>query len=146
MSKKLLIGALAGLAGGLAMKAVVKFADPASFGLSTETDARSAHELWRRMGWQSTTNREAARIGAGLHYAFAVASGAGYAAAIDRFPALRSGRGAAFGISLWLLGDELAVSLAGLEDPRSAPAYSHISALAAHMLYGMIVEAAIRIA
>lgn len=143
MKKQLLLGALAGALGGLAMKAVVRLLDPASFGLSEKTDAAAAHQVWRRLGWEPVGQCRAARLGAGMHYAFSVGAGALYAGVAGRIPLLRAGRGTAFGVGLWLIGDEIAVSAAGLEDPRNAPLASHMSALGAHLLYGLMVDAVI---
>src|SRR3954453_12080303 len=140
MKKRLLLGAFGGLLGGIAMKVVVSFVDPDSFGLSTATDAKTAHEISRRMNWEPFSDEQAAQIGGTLHYAFAVAAGALYAALLPNLPAFRVGRGAAFGAMLWLVGDEAAVSASGLEDPRQVPIFSHTSALAAHVLYGMLVD------
>jgi hypothetical protein len=44
---------------------------------------------------------------------------------------------------LWLIGDELAVTASRLESPGGAGAFSHLSALAAHLLYGFIVDACV---
>lgn len=141
MMKRLCIGALAGALGGLAMKVLVRFADPHSFGLSARTDANTAHQIWRRLRCQPLAQKRAEQIGAAMHYGFSVAAGAAYTGAAEKFPPLRFGRGAAFGTVLWLVGDELAVSVAGLEDPLRAPAFSHLSALGAHLIYGLIVDA-----
>lgn len=119
------------------MKAVVRFCDPNSFGLSSKTDANAA----RRVLGEAVDQKRAEQIGATIHYAFGIAVGAGYAALSDTYPALRAGRGGAFGVGLWLIGDELAVSAARLENPSAANALSHASALAAHLLYGFIVDA-----
>jgi Protein of unknown function (DUF1440) len=140
MKKNLFAGAMAGALGGLAMKAVVYFVDRDSFGLSTRTDARATHEVWRRLNRTPVSQKSAEQIGAAMHYGFAIAAGALYAAAATKFPSTRLGRGAAFGAALWLVGDELAVSASGLEHPFRIPIPSHLSALAAHILYGMIVD------
>ena len=140
MTTRLVFGALAGACGGLAMKAVVRFIDPNSFGLSAQTDARTTHEITRRMNWEPVSEKRAEQIGAALHYGFAVAAGVAYAGSAENFPVLRWGRGAAFGAALWLVGDELAVSISGLEDPFRTSLHSHCSALGAHILYGMIVD------
>ena len=140
MKKQLLAGALAGALGGLAMKAVVRCIDRNSFGLSRQTDARTTHEICRRMKWAAVSEKRAAQIGAAMHYGFAVLAGAVYAVAARKFPRVRLGRGAAFGAALWLIGDEVAVSVAGLEDPFRTPISSHCSALGAHILYGLIVD------
>lgn len=137
----MLRGALAGALGGLAMKAFVEFVDPGSFGLSARTDADSAHELWRRLGWPPLRDRQAKQIGATLHYAFSVLTGATYWAAVRKYPILQRGRGLLFGTALWLFGDEVAVSASGLADPRRTPLPSHLSALAAHLIYMAVVDA-----
>lgn len=144
MRNRLILGALGGALGGLAMKAVVRFVDPASFGLSAATDAKTAHEVWHRMGWPPITDKQAEGIGAAMHYAFGVGAGAVYAASEKRFPLLAAGGGTWFGALLWLVGDEVAVSAAGLEDPRRAPMFSHASALGAHILYGLAVSLVLR--
>jgi Protein of unknown function (DUF1440) len=140
MRNNLLAGAMAGALGGLAMKAVVYFVDRDSFGLSSRTDAAATYEVWRRLNRAPVSQKSAERIGAAMHYGFAIAAGALYAEAATRFPSTRLGRGTAFGTALWLIGDEVAVSALGLEHPFRTPISSHLSALAAHILYGMIVD------
>lgn len=141
MKKEVFVGAIAGAFGGLAMKAVVRLVDRNSFGLSARTDAKTTREIWRRMDWPPLSEERDEQLGAALHYGFAIAAGALYAAGAAKFPAMRTGRGAAFGAALWLVGDELAVSASGLEHPLRAPVFSHLSALAAHVLYGIVVDA-----
>src|SRR4051794_16543497 len=140
MKKRLLLGGFAGLVGGMAMKAVVCFIDRNSFGLSTATDAKTAREIARRMDCEPLSSKRAAQIGGALHYGFAAGAGSMYAAVLPKLPALRAGRGAAFGAVLWLVGDEAAVSVSGLEDPLRVPIFSHCSALAAHVLYGIVID------
>jgi uncharacterized membrane protein YagU involved in acid resistance len=140
MKARLVWGAIGGALGGLAMKAMVKLVDPRSFGLSSKTDAKTAHELWRRTGWRALSEEEAEYIGAAMHYGFAIGAGAAYSAAQGRFPLLRIGGGTAFGGFLWLFGDEVAVTLAGLENPRKTSLFSHVSAFGAHLVYGLVLE------
>lgn len=135
-NRRLVAGALGGALGGLAMKAVVRYFDPNAFGLSSQTDAKAARALFG----QDLEPRHAEQVGAAIHYVFGILTGVGYAAASERFPSLRTGRGTAFGGGLWLLGDELTVSATRLESPRAANARCHLSALAAHVVYGMIVD------
>jgi hypothetical protein len=53
--------------------------------------------------------------------------------------------GLAFGASLWLFGDELAVPLLGLSDKPSAyPPISHATSLAQHLGFGIATAAATR--
>lgn len=50
--------------------------------------------------------------------------------------------GALFGTGLWLLGDELAVPLLGLQDgPSAAPPSTHVNRLALHLAYGITTAA-----
>lgn len=50
--------------------------------------------------------------------------------------------GALFGTGLWLLGDELAVPLLGLQDgPGAAPPSTHVNRLALHLAYGITTAA-----
>lgn len=125
------------------MKAIVAFVDPGAFGLSAKTDVKAAHEIWRRMNFHPICDKDAARIGAGMHYAFAIAAGSMYPALSACQPWLRVGKGAMFGGLLWLLGDELAVATAGLEDPFRTRARSHLSALVAHVVYGVVVDTSV---
>jgi uncharacterized membrane protein YagU involved in acid resistance len=134
--RRLLVGALGGALGSIAMKAVVRFWDPNAFGLSSRTDGTAARALFG----QDLDQKRAEKIGAALHYGFGIATGAGYAAAAARHPVIRAGRGTAFGGGLWLVGDELAVSLGRLENASAAKASSHGSALAAHIVYGVTVD------
>ena len=140
MKKKLLFGLLGGALGGIAMKAVVAAVDRNAFGLSAATDAKAAREVCRRFGLRLRDQREAEMLGAAMHYSFAVFAGVAYAAGAESFPFLRAAKGAAFGTALWLIGDELAVSIAGLEQPLQVPLNSHLSALGAHVIFGMILE------
>src|SRR3954447_21366484 len=140
MKKRLFLGGFAGLVGGMAMKAVVRFIDPDSFGLSTATDVKTAQEIARRMACEPLSRKRAAQIGGALHYGFAIGGGSMYAALLPKIPALRAGQGAAFGAVLWLVGDEAAVSASRLEDPLQVPIFSHCSAFAAHVLYGMVID------
>lgn len=136
-NRQLLAGAVGGALGSVAMKAMVRVFEPDSFGLSSRTDAKAARAIFR----SELQEEHAAQIGAAIHYVFGIATGAAYANVAEKYPALRAGRGAAFGAGLWLLGDELAVTVTGLENPRAANARSHGSALAAHLLYGIILDA-----
>jgi uncharacterized membrane protein YagU involved in acid resistance len=119
------------------MKAVVRFFDPDSFGLSSKTDAKAARVVFgTHLG-----EKRAGQIGAAMHYAFAIAAAAAYAEVRERYPGVAAGNGAVFGAGLWLVGDELAVTAARLESASAANAFSHASALAAHIVYGLIVDA-----
>ncbi len=140
MNKKLLSGLLGGALGGIAMKMVVTTVDKRAFGLSAATDATAARDLCQRLRLPVPNQRTAELLGGSMHYGFAVGTGVLYATLAESFPSLRTAKGAGFGIALWLIGDELAVSLSGLEDPLRTPLKSHLSALGAHVIFGMILE------
>jgi hypothetical protein len=140
VKKAVVTGAIAGLCGGIGMKALVCLFDPDSFGLSARTDARFARAIWARIGCGELDEKSAERIGALVHYAFATATGVGYALTAARLPVIRAGRGTLFGAGLWFLGDECAISVSGLEEPGRARLRSHVSALAAHLIYGVVLH------
>ena len=71
--------------------------------------------------------------------------GAGTAAAYgvlaEVAPIVTAGDGLAFGTSVWLLADEVAVPAAGLsKSPRTIPLTTHIYALVSHLVYGWTTE------
>jgi len=134
--KRLLGGGLCGALGSLAMKGVLGWGGPNAFGLSSQTDAKAARALFG----EGLEQRRAEQIGSAMHYVFGIATGVGYALASQRLPAIRSGRGTSFGAGLWLIGDELAATASRLESPGAASGPSHLWALAAHLLYGFIVD------
>lgn len=145
MWKRLFWGSLAGLAGGLAMRVVVKTwetlyaGDPqhGPFGLDVEADRNAAVLMCRQVSDVQLSDREAEFIGATAHYALSAVSGAGYLSGPEW---VRTGRGIPYGLAIWLFGDLLAVSATGVSDPRSKTADSHAVAFAAHVLYGIMID------
>src|SRR5438309_1762539 len=93
---RLAAGAVGGALGGIAIKALVHYWDPDSFGLSSRTDARAAQRL---LGG-NVDEKRAERVGAAIHYAFGIVTGTVYAAATRKTPGLRVGRAAVFGGAL----------------------------------------------
>jgi uncharacterized membrane protein YagU involved in acid resistance len=85
-------------------------------------------------------NREELRVAAPLvHYAFGTAVGAIYGAYAERRQADRSG--AAFGTTVWLAADEVAMPILGLsEPPARRPLEMHLQSLVAHLVFGAAVE------
>jgi hypothetical protein len=76
-----------------------------------------------------------------VHYAFGCASGALYGAAAELSPLLSRGFGLPLAAALWLAADEAAVPALGLsKSPLNYPLSSHLSALAAHGVYGVTTE------
>lgn len=77
-----------------------------------------------------------------VHWSYGMLHGGLYGAVR---PAVAGGDllgGALFGAGLWILGDELAVPLLGLQDgPSAAPPSTHLNRLALHLAYGMATAA-----
>ena len=80
--------------------------------------------------------------GMAVHYAIGIAPAAAYGAFRDRLPELGGARGALFGLGLFLMQDEGLNSLLGLSArQRDYPWEDHARGLAAHLAYGMVVDA-----
>jgi uncharacterized protein DUF1440 len=87
------------------------------------------------------SRQEKLRGAAAVHYVVGGAVAAGYAAAVDFYPRLRAGSGAAFGILFWLLADELIMPWLRLNAKASEySALMHLNSLGEHIVYGMTVE------
>ncbi|HVP30668.1 MAG TPA: DUF1440 domain-containing protein [Myxococcota bacterium] len=88
-------------------------------------------------------NRRERRIGGSLvHLGFGTAMGGLYGLAAEEVPATTAGRGAAFGAALMVAADEILVPALHLAPgPRRTPLRRHASALAAHLVYGLVVDA-----
>ncbi len=112
------------------------------FGLDREADINSVRMLYGAWGDQNISDAKAENVALGLHYAYGCWAGIFYVLCGDRVPLVRLGSGTAFGSVLWLVGDELPISVFGFSDPRSRSLASHGSALAVHLLFGAVVESA----
>lgn len=85
------------------------------------------------------------RIGQGAHYMIGVAPAMLYAALGSKFPAITRGRGAAFGLGMFLLQDELMNPLLGWSaKPAAYPWQAHARGLIGHLVYGMTADAVVR--
>jgi putative membrane protein len=87
------------------------------------------------------TAREKAAAGPLIHYLFGSAVGCVYGVAAELAPATAIGWGLPFGSAVWIGADEVAVPAAGLsKSPSNYPPSTHISALAAHLVYGAATD------
>ena len=120
-------------------------ADSSIFGFDKEADIGSVDQLCSAFSLPPLSEEDALRAALYLHYGYGILSGAAYGVAVTKRPAARAGFGMAFGLALWLLGDELAISLAGLSNPLARRPSSHVSALAAHLLFGVVTEGGRRV-
>jgi uncharacterized membrane protein YagU involved in acid resistance len=77
-----------------------------------------------------------------VHYAFGGSVGALYGALSAASPPLAAGSGIPFGLTVWILADQLGMPMSGLAKPPSAyPLKDHASGLSAHLVYGAVTEA-----
>jgi len=84
--------------------------------------------------------------GAAVHYAIGIGPAALYGALQDRVPAVGIGRGALFGLGLFLVQDELLNSVTGLSGrPRDYPWQAHARGLVAHVVFGMVTDTVLRV-
>jgi len=115
-----------------------------AYGLDDEADIEGARLVYRVISAKTLRKREAKSIGVILHFGFGAAAGASYALALEKVPSLGAGHGALFGAGLWLIGDEAAVALSGISDPRNKTLMSHVVALFAHIVFGVITDLSVR--
>ena len=78
-----------------------------------------------------------------IHYGIGAAAGVAYAPLADRYPAVvRAGRGTAYGLAVWLVGEELLVPylLRAGKRPAESPPEEHAYAAFAHLAYGLTLD------
>lgn len=106
---------------------------------SADDDAtmRAAEAISAALFGRNLTTQEKRMLGPLLHYAFGATVGAMYGAAAELAPRTTVAWGLPFGSAVWLGADEIAVPAFGLSKPsREYPVSTHVSALAAHLVYG----------
>jgi hypothetical protein len=151
-------GAVAGLVGTWAMSEVQRLWTRAVDGEPPES-AGGKHDArdWQERTERQNSNELAAQAVAGYligrrltqeelriaapvsHYLFGAAMGAIYGAYAERRQA--GGSGAAFGTTVWLAADEIAMPLLGLSDSTARrPVEMHLQSLVAHLVYGTATE------
>lgn len=162
----IIAGALAGIAGALAMNAFQRVAarvgggreaGDATIGIprtgrgpqpaqalgnaSDDSTARVANVAMSAIGYPLTTAREKQLAGEFVHLAFGAINGALYAAAVERNPRLRMAGGVPFGLAVWALADEAMVPALGLKrPPADNSAALHAYSFASHVIYGATTE------
>lgn len=111
-------------------------------------EGEPATEALARLGYRKLTGREPPReqkrrLGDRVHQGHGLLMAGLYGAVRQRYPGGSDTlAGAAYGVALWLLGDELAVPLLGLSDkPTAFPASVHVKALLGHIAYGATLGA-----
>lgn len=79
--------------------------------------------------------------GAAVHLGFGTSVGTLYGALAEVAPVVTVGVGLPYGVAVWLLADEAALSLLGLESPpHQRPAGKHAGGFMMHLIYGGCLE------
>ncbi len=151
--KSLAGGAIGGLIAALAMNQFQAIWSSVSHALSSPNESsqssgggedatvKAAAGISETVFEHKLTDSEKAWAGPAVHYGFGTITGAVYGVLAETVPAVTAGRGTAYGSLVWLLGDEVAVPAFRLSAPATnAPLSSHISALAAHLVYGFVTD------
>lgn len=145
-------GAIAGMAGTLALDAVTWFMwdreDPRT--LQQERQARPegldpahfvASKVARAVGTELTPKQPHA-AGIASHFAIGVVPAALYGVARTYIPQVRMGRGLFYGLTLFLVQDEGVNSIAGFSGgPTEYPWQAHTRGLVGHLVYGVVTDA-----
>lgn len=159
-------GAVAGVAGALAMNQFQRLAaraghgreaEDATIGLprtgrgpqpaqavgnaSDDATAKVANAALSVAGYELTDPRAKQRAGEFVHLAFGAVNGALYGLAAELDPRVTAAAGVPFGASLWAIADEGAVPALGLSrGPREASAGLLAYGLASHCVFGITTE------
>jgi hypothetical protein len=84
--------------------------------------------------------------GIAIHYAIGMGSCALYGALHDRVPAISTGRGALYGLGIFLTHDELFNTLAGsAARPTQYPWQAHARGLVSHLVLGVVADTVLRV-
>lgn len=103
-----------------------------------------ANRVARAMGTELSP-RQPHPAGVATHYAIGIAPAALYAVMRNRAPAVAAGGGALFGLGLSVVEDEGLNALLGLAaPPRDYPWQDHARGLVAHLVFGAVLEGALR--
>ncbi len=114
----------------------------ASYGVAYNVAAKKTAAL----AGQELSQEQASKAGNVLHYALALGWVPVYMVARRRFGMTPFGAGAASGLSMALLVDEIANPLLGFTPPpQKYPLVSHLRGLAGHLVYGLAVAGLVEV-
>lgn len=153
LSRTLVDGGLAGLAGGVAMIAVSRLVPrqvrtPAPLGRLVPVDDGgprdpaevAAERIGDRLGLDPGEQVDRL-LGGLLRVLLGVACGAGYGLAVEYLPGVRPGTGATIGALLWLGVDEAVAPLVGLSQRlRPQSSAERLYAVAPDIAYGVVTD------
>lgn len=108
-----------------------------------------AHTAVQRVAGMAGKSYEPAqpnKLGVAVHYNLGIGPGMLYSVLVDRYPSIGKGRGLLYGLGLFLVQDEAINSTIGLAGkPRKYPWQDHARGLIAHLVYGVTMDAGVRI-
>jgi hypothetical protein len=151
--KSLLAGAIGGLTASWVMTRFQFLMAQASGhtdpheGQGEDATVKTAQRISSEVLDHELSAEEKESAGPFVHYAYGTGIGALYGALAKMGKITTSGFGAAYGVTAWALGDEIAVPALGLgRKPTEIPLSQHFQALAAHLVYGITLEGVRRLA
>lgn len=84
------------------------------------------------------------KLGTALHTGLGLGMGVLYSVAAERYPKIRAGRGLAFGLGFFLAIDEgMNTAFGWTPRPDKFPWQAHARGLVAHLVYGVVIDAAL---
>ena len=149
----LLRGVVAGLAAGLVASFAMDLAQKGLSMLSSDDGGggepateQAADRVSQSFRGEPVAEDYKSMAGQTVHYGFGALLGLAYGVAAEYRPQATYARGTAFGLGSALLFDETAVPAAGLgEAPWNTRASTHLYAVASHLVFGSVAEAARRL-
>ena len=149
-TKRILKGAVAGLAGGLAGSFAMnefqswwsKINKSQSGNHSGPATVKAAETIAEKALHRRIPGQRKNLAGEIVHYAFGTLNGAVYGALAEREPRASAFGGTLFGAALFLVADETLVPMLGWsQPPNKYPLSSHVYGLASHLVYGTATNA-----
>jgi hypothetical protein len=105
-----------------------------------DATVKAASAVAKAVFGHDLTATEKKWAGPAMHYGMGTKLGALYGALAPSTP-IEAGAGTAYGAAVWLGADEIAVPLFGLSKlPMETPLSSHVNALAAHLVFGLVLH------
>lgn len=109
------------------------------------TTVKAADAVAERVVGHKVPKKHQKLAGEAVHYAMGAGSAAIYGVLAEVTPLVKVGEGTAFGAAVWLAADEASLPALGLtKSPAKIPVSTHVYALASHLVYGLVTEAARR--
>ena len=144
LTKTLAAGLAGGLVASLAMN-LFQSASASAFGQTGSNDdpstVKAADSAKKAVTGDAVTQKHRESAGSLVHYVTGAALGAGYALAVRQWPESNAGFGAAFGVGVATLLDDVAVPAFGWgPGPTETPLNTHAYGLASHVVFGLVLE------